>query len=327
MKNFLVINTSFFGDVLLTDTLCQNIKLAYPGSNIIFMVNKPFYEAAKYMAGVDEVVCYDKAGIHKGLAGILTFLREHWGSLKDRIDAAFVLYGNERGICIAKALGAHTIISDNRGLFHYLFSTISVEKGLGTVQQENTKLIKALTHQEAVDLPIRYTPPLAAETYAQQLFGQWGIRPQDELVGLCTTSKRAEKDMPLSTAVEVITALQQTGKKVVYLGAGPTAAEYAAELRSRGCCSFIDLTDKTSIAELAAVIQSCAAVISVDTGTLHLTCASGVPLVALFYVNDCRHLAKWAPAKYYPHVLLSENITAANILHSLQTLLVSGGTQ
>lgn len=327
MKKFLVINTSYFGDVLLTDTLCQNIKLEYPDARVIFMVNKPFYEVAEYMEGVDEVLCYDKAGTHKGIAGIFKFLNEHRESLKDSIDIAFVLYGNERGIVIAKALGVNTIISDNRGIFHYLFSTISVEKNyLGSVQQENANLLRSLTKKDVDDLPIKYTPPLAAETYVQKLLRQLGIKPEDELVGLCTTSKKLEKDMPLSTAVQVIDDLNKAGKKVIYLGAGSRAAEYATELHANGCKSFIDLTDKTSIAQLAVVIQKCAAVISVDTGTLHLTCALGVPLVALFYINDRKHLEKWAPAKYYPHVLLTGNIVAGDILNSLQTLLVSEGT-
>ena len=59
-KIFLVINLSFFGDVLLTNTLCQNIKQEYPDSKIVFLVNKPFYDAAKYQYCVDDVICFDK---------------------------------------------------------------------------------------------------------------------------------------------------------------------------------------------------------------------------------------------------------------------------
>ena len=95
-----------------------------------------------------------------------------------------------------------------------------------------------------------------------------------------------------------------------------------AELHAQGCSTFIDLTNRTSIAQLAGVIQHCTAVISVDTGTLHLTCALGIPLIGLFYINDAQHLAKWAPAAYYPHLLLTENITAEDIQDGLQQLVV-----
>ena len=59
-KIFLVFNTAYFGDVLLCNTLCQNIKLIYPDSKVVMVVNKPFWEAAKYQKDVDDVVIYDK---------------------------------------------------------------------------------------------------------------------------------------------------------------------------------------------------------------------------------------------------------------------------
>lgn len=323
MKKFLVINTSYFGDVLLTDTLCQNIKLEYPDAWITFMVNKPFYEAAKYMAGVDEVLSYDKNGKHKGVFGIFKFLQEYRQTYKNNIDAAVVLYGNERGIFIASAFGANTIVSNNSGILHYLFSTKVVkESPLGSVQRENANLLKALTQKDAVDIPIKYNPPTEAVAYARSLLAQFSITPDDEVIGICATSKKVEKDIPVATAVKVIANLNKAGKKVVLLGAGSRASEYVAELHTQGCSAFIDLTDKTSIAQLAGVIQQCRAVISVDTGTLHLTCALGVPLVALYYINDPNHLAKWAPAKYYPHVLLTGDIAAEEITDSLEKLVL-----
>lgn len=322
MKRFLVINTSYFGDVLLTGALCQNIKKEYPDSQVIFMVNKPFYEAAKYLAGVDEVLSYDKAGKHKGISGIWKFLKEYGNSYKNKIDVALIMYGNERGIFISKALRAKTIISTNRGLFHYLFSTqLPTEVGSGSVQQENASLLKNVIKKDVIELPIRYSPPVEAVDYIQNLLSQSNITSQDELIGLCVTSKKLEKDMPVSTALEVIQALSKKGKKVIFLGAGNRSAEYVQDLHRQGCHSFFDFTNKTSIAQLAAIIQKCAAVISVDTGTLHLTCALGVPLVALFYISERHHLKKWAPAKYYHHDLLTGDITAKDIEKSLQRLL------
>ncbi|WP_371372142.1 glycosyltransferase family 9 protein [Sporomusa aerivorans] len=325
MKNFLVINTSYFGDVLLTDTLCQNIKTEYPDSRIVFLVNKPFYEAARYLAGVDEVICLDKQGKHRGLWGIVQFLKQYHDSYPLGFDAAFVLYGNERGLFIAKVLGARQIISENDSILHYLFSTIAVGKNVtGSVQQANACLLTALTGKMPLDIPMQYRPPTEAVTFVQELFRQFAVNPEDKLIGLCTTSKKIAKDMPVATAVQVIADLNRTGQKAVLLGAGVRAAEYAATLRAKGC-TFLDLTDKTSIAQLAAVIQKCKAVISVDTGTLHLTCALGVPLLALFYLNDGQHLAKWAPAGYYPHVLLAGEINTDNIQQGLQNLLVMEG--
>ena len=75
-KVFLVFNTACFGDVLLCNTLCQNIKRIYPNSKVVMIVNKPFLEAAKYQKDVDDVVVFDKNGEHKGIKGILKFIAD-----------------------------------------------------------------------------------------------------------------------------------------------------------------------------------------------------------------------------------------------------------
>ena len=77
MKPFLVYNTSYFGDTILTDALCRNLKRLYPESRLVFVSNKPFTDISRYMDGVDEVWTYDKWGVHKGFAGWYKFYKEH----------------------------------------------------------------------------------------------------------------------------------------------------------------------------------------------------------------------------------------------------------
>lgn len=60
MKFFLVINTAYFGDTILTDALVRNIKTQFTDSYIVFVANKQFFEVARYMDGVDETWAYDK---------------------------------------------------------------------------------------------------------------------------------------------------------------------------------------------------------------------------------------------------------------------------
>ena len=75
MKTFLVYNTSYFGDTILTDALCRNLKRLYPESRLVFVSNKPFTDISRYMDGVDEVWTYDKWGVHKGFAGWYNFIK------------------------------------------------------------------------------------------------------------------------------------------------------------------------------------------------------------------------------------------------------------
>lgn len=321
MKTFLIINTSYFGDVLLTGSLCRNIKQFYPISKVVFMVNTPFKQAAQYLAGVDEVICYDKTSEHKGISGAIRFLRQYRPLLQGQIDAAFVAYGNERGIILAKALGSKLVVSHNKGIFHYLCRTQYIaEQAHNSVQQDHAYMLKALTKVAPLNLPMQYNPAQSVLASSKGLLTELGINLNKKIIGICPVSKKREKDMPLVIARETIIFFMDAGYQVLLLGAGQLALDYAHQLNLTDNTNFLNLVNKTDIAQLAAVIRQCGEIISVDTGTLHLSCAVGTPVVALFYINNQHHLKKWAPSSDYVHVLLSDNISVNTIINAVQYL-------
>jgi ADP-heptose:LPS heptosyltransferase len=306
MKTFLVINTSFFGDTLLTDPLCRNIKLEYPDAKVIFMVNKPFAEVAKYMDGVDEVICYDKKGEHKGLSGFWRFYHTYKEQYKNKIDVAFVIYGNERGIVLSKLLGVKKIYSDNDGFIRLFLNNGSIDyQGRTHTQDKHNALLELYTGKKVQSVSMVYLPPWEAEAKVDSLWKTYNLQANDELVAVCTTTKRKEKDMPVETCAKLITGLNNQGKKVLYIGAGQVAVDYVDALHNLNCTEFIDLTNQTTISQLGAVLKRCQAAVSVDTGTMHLICALQIPLLTLFYVYTKEHLDSWAPKEFYPHRLMA----------------------
>ena len=307
MKTFLVINTSFFGDTILTNPLCQNIKLEYPDAKVVFMVNKPFYEVAKYMKGVDEVICYDKKGKHKGLSGFLNFYHEYKEQYKNKIDASFVIYGNERGIILSKLLGAKKIYSDNTGLIKVLLDNGKIDyAGREHTQDKNGAMLELYTGKKVAPIPMHYTPPKEAADFVDEFLKKLNITEKDDLVAVCTTTKRVEKDMKIDQCVKLMAGLKQMGKTVLFVGSGQVAIDYVKELNMCGCREFIDLTNKTTIAQLGEVMTRCSSVVSVDTGTMHFSLALGVPVVSIFYLNDELNLRGWAPKNFYVHRLMAD---------------------
>lgn len=77
---------------------------------------------------------------------------------------------------------------------------------------------------------------------------------------------------------------RETGHTPVLLGSPnekPLAQAYAAVARE----SFIDLVGKTSLPELAAVLSASRALVTNDTGTMHLAAGLGVPTLAFFLAS------------------------------------------
>ncbi len=320
MKKFLVINTSFFGDTILTNPLCRNIKKKFPDAKITFIVNKPFYEVALYSDGVDEVIPYDKKGENHGLIGAWHFYKQYKEKFSDGFDAAFVIYGNERGIVLAKLFGAKKIYAENSSLINCLLDNPKKidYHGETKVQNKNSILLEQYTKEPVEILPMKFIPPKSAYDEINLLLKQNNLNKP--LVGICAVSKKKEKDMPLDTCCKLIQKLNEQGKLPVLLGAGKASKDYRDELYKIGCKNFLDAVDKTSIAQLGALLTKCQALISVDTGTMHLGLAVNTPTVCLFYIATQQHLSLWAPTSIYRCKVITKDFSVENILRQLNNI-------
>lgn len=294
-KVFVVFNTSCFGDVLLCNSCCQNIKRAFPNSKIVFVVNKGFEEVARYQEGVDDVVTYDKKGKHKGILGIFKFVKEF---KYKNVFASIVTYNNVRNYLIAKLIKSRFINMGTR------------DNAVIHSQVKHNNLLKSLTNRNIKNFPIKYNVPTSLNSL---------IDEQTKYIVMCTTSKKLEKDLPIDIAIKLIDRINaETNYKVVFVGAGDIAMNYAISLKDAGC-KFINLVNETTIPELGAVIKNAQATISVNTGTMHLSYAVGCPTVCLFYLNYL--VPFWAPMKdVYPHtkVLSGNEISCEKIFAALK---------
>ncbi|WP_196604651.1 glycosyltransferase family 9 protein [Pectinatus haikarae] len=309
MEKFLIINTSFFGDILLTSPLCRNIKNIFPRSHITFITNKPFADAALYLDGVDKVIIYDKKGKHRGVSGALKFYYEYKTFFAEGFNAAFVIYGNERGIILSRLLGAKKVYAENNGPLRIFLSNKKIDyHGLQRVQERNTVLLEQYTDLPLKNIPMLYKPPQQVFREAFSLLQQFSISPAaKKYICLCTVSKRTEKDMPVQICAALVEKLHAAGYRILFLGAGSRAADYSSQLL-RYTDKYIDLTNRTSIPLLAAVLKLSMGLISVDTGTMHLGLALGIPVLSLFYVFDRAHIAKWAPdPNLYNTIILTKD--------------------
>ena len=285
-KVFLIISLSCLGDTIITSSLCRNIKKEYPGSKVVYLVNKPFYEAAAGLDGVDDVITFDKS--NKSLFYLLKFLIQC--PYRNKIYAAFIIYGNFRGIILSRLLGAENRISSPSKIAWRLLTKVSpFNRSFINAYDINNNFFKAFTGKEAERFPLKYNADADKNPLAQRLKADYKT-----LTGLCCVSEEIEKDMPFETAEELIKRLNAAGKTPVFLGKGREARAYADNLKKRGCTKFVDLVNITSIKDLAAVLAVCEGVISIDTGIMHLAYAVNKPVICVFY-KDRGHFNCWAP--------------------------------
>lgn len=290
-KIFVILLMACFGDIILCNSLFQNIKRLFPNSKIIFVIDKPWYEAAKYQDEVDEVFIFDKRKQNRGIIGMLSFILNF---PYKNIDYIFKIYDNDRMNILAQLMHPKHIIG-------------KPYDGLVTVQERHNNLLKKITDSEIFNYPIKYISKKCIPEKFKDLFLN-----NKKYIALCPCSSRIEKNMPIESIVQIINDLNNDNYEVIIVGAGKEALSCTEKLINNNC-NFINLVNMTTIYELAQVLKCCEALVSVDTGTMHFGCALSVPTVAIFYEIGSEYY--WAPKKdlYKAHVIEQGKERLSNI--------------
>ena len=306
-KVFIVFNTAFIGDMLVTNTLVRNIKSYYPEAKVVFVCNTPFVDVAKYQDGVDDVVIFDKKK-DKSLKGILNFAKNF---PYKKPFASFITYANERNLLISRLIGAKHIISHNK------FPLWNTKEKFELKEYVHMKdkwggLIEPLVGEHK-NLPIKYCPPETNTPVVNM------VKTLRNPVVVCTTSNFYKKDMKVADCVELMRLLHEEGYTPVLTGAGKTAEKFNVELKKLGYFEYVDLINCTNFAELANIMKVCNRCITVDTGTLHFANALQVPVVEVFY-DGCAE--RWASDEtlYKCRTLIGENVTPIEIINAFKDL-------
>ena len=322
-KNFLIINMAYVGDVLITSGLCQEIKNNYPDSKLLMITTPASHQIAKNIPAVDEAYVFDKRGKDKGLLGMLKFVFNF--KYRGKIDAAFIVHSYFRGVFLAFFLGCKRRIADywlNKSSAFLLTDLLYKKPGernpLNKVDNY-ANYISVLTSTELKE-DISYNCPQSAIEKARQMIVDEGYG-DFKLIGLSTNSKLDIKDWNAVESAKFIEMVNKTGKKVVLTGT-ENAQALAENIRKLGTTDFLDLTCKTDLEELAGVIHHCEAVVSVDTGSMHLSIALKKPTVCLFFMDLHE---QWGPKRLERSTVIYDPkaISAEETFEKLEKLLLS----
>jgi ADP-heptose:LPS heptosyltransferase len=146
-------------------------------------------------------------------------------------------------------------------------------------------------------------PALLADTQADQwahalLRTQWG-KPGDIIIGMTVETTRQIKTWPLEYFAQIVETGVQDAYKFVILGLNQ---ELGNKLSGRFSTEKVfDLTGRTDLGEMIALIGQCDAFFSGDTGPAHIAQACRVPTVVLFGPSNER---EFGPVDIDLHTLI-----------------------
>jgi heptosyltransferase-2 len=265
--------TSFLGDVVLTTPLLTALRQRLRPRRLAVVVRADARALVEGHPDVDAVLVDDKHGADRGPRGALAVARR---LRRERFDLAVVPHRSLRTALVIAAAGIPRRVgfADSRGavLFH---TRVPRDRSRHDVER-NLALMAPFGGWDAT--PALHVPvSTRAAARARELVPA-GDGP---LVVLAPGSVWATKRWDATHFAALARLLVAGGARVLLTG-GPGDVEVASRVAALAGGGVLSLAGRTDLATSVAVIDLAAVLITNDSAPMHVGCARGTPVVAVF---------------------------------------------
>ena len=271
--DILLVRFSAIGDILLTTPLLRAIRTKWPGARVTFLTKRQYVPLVSDNPNVTEAFGVAPQDTLRAVARQVRTVR-----YTHMLD----LQGGLRTWPLRLvARGPWSGYSHRR------------------LARELLIRLKHNSYTEHVPVPERYfeaaadlgvepdggPPEFFLNPSAEERAAAWltraGVGTRRPFVAIAPGAAHATKRWPVDHWIKLVRQIVHTGADIVALG-GPEDSAMGAEISARGGPQVASSAGDLSLQETGAVLKRSAALITGDTGVMHMATAVGTPVVALF---------------------------------------------
>jgi heptosyltransferase-2 len=291
--------TNWVGDAIMALPALRAVRKRFPDAEIA-IVARPYVADIYRDQGIcNQLIAYDPKGLHAGISG------------RERLASELRAQKFDVALLLQNAFDAA-----------WLAWRANIPERIGYARDGRSALLT-----RAVPLPRQGETPAHEKFYYLELLRRAGWLdsvPNEEFIGLtiheekrrsaneflCKSGMRqsalriaigagasygSAKCWPPPRFAEVANRLQAEADADVILFGTSVEASVAAAISADMRRPPVDLTGKTSIADLPALLSQCHLFIGNDSGAMHVAAAVGLPVVAVFGPTDPKGTAPVTP--------------------------------
>jgi heptosyltransferase-2 len=299
----LVRGVNWVGDTILSYPAVQQLKTFFPKSHLAVLVPSYLVDLWKTCPYVDEIIPFQKKA---GMGSIWEDLNLSQSLKERKFDLAVILPRSFRS-AFHIYLARIPIRMGYRDEWRSLFLTHGIRRTKEVLHAHRVhyyrKVIEPFGKIESFPSP-QILLREEDRKWADRVLKDLGIPDGKPLIGMnpgatyglakCWYPDRfgeLGKRLADKWQTKVLLFGKEEERPIVY--------EVLRHLGTRG----IDLTGKTGLLQLAAVLERCALLVTNDTGTMHIATAVGTPVVALFGPTPRLTTGPWGEG----HVVVSKD--------------------
>lgn len=281
----LIVKLSALGDVVQSLPMAMAIRRQVPEARIDWLVERPSAGLLQGHPALDRILVSPRHQMAEADGLPLSPLADFGRELRsERYDAVVDLQGlMKSAICVGLSRGSRKI--GWRGGKEPL-AALAYNHKLAPFDPERPALERYLDMLEPLGLELPAQIEFGLTPRPEELAAARSLLPWDDdsypLVVLHPVAKWDSKLWPLAHWVELARLLGEQGVRLVVSGSRDDQAIGRLIARRSGVRELVDLTGRTGLKELAALLSLADAVVCTDTGVMHLAAAMGTKVAALF---------------------------------------------
>lgn len=301
---------NWVGDTILTYPTVQGLKELFPHCHLTILVPNHLVDLWKTFPYVDEIIPFQKRGGVRSLWEDLRLIR----SLKRReFDLALILPRSFRSAFQIYLAGIPVRVGyQDEG--RSLFLTHKIPRKGDALRFHRIhyyrKLIESLG--KTGDLPSsRLFLREEDRGWAEKKLGEMGVLDGRPLIGINPgATYGVAKCWYPERFGELGKRLSEKWKASLLIFGKEEEGEMAREILKFLGDGGVDLTGKTHLLQLAALLERCRLLVTNDTGTMHVATAVRTPVVAIFGSTDSIATGPWGDG----HTVVKKEVSCSPCL-------------
>ena len=275
-ESICLLRLSAIGDVTHVLPIIATLQQQWPDTKICWIIGAVEYSLVKSLPGIEFIVFNKGNGyreyfkLRKTLAG-------------RRFDLLFMMQVSLRANLISLNIKARRRIGFDKARshdLHYYFCNEHIEgpNRVHVLDGFFQFLQKAGIEQRRMDWLLKANE--SDRAYAEAIIN----KPQCVIINPCSSVRRNNfRNWPQARYAAVIDYLLEKGVQVILTG-GPSSGEVEFVRQVESLCQHKpeNLTGKTTLTQLLALLEQAHCMIAPDTGPAHMATVAGIPAIGLF---------------------------------------------
>lgn len=282
--------TNWVGDAIMALPALRAIRSKFPEAEIAILARPYVADIYRDQDICNQLIAYDAQAIHAGIFGRERLVAE---LCAQKFDVALLLQNAFDAAWLVWRAGIPERIGYARdGRSFLLTKPIAVPRTGEIAPHEKFYYLELLRRAGWIEsLPdeslIALNVSESNRSRARAFLSHSGVRPDSLRIAIgAGASYGSAKCWPPSRFTELANRLQSESDADVILFGTAAEAAVARAISSELRRPPVDLTDKTAIADLPALLSQCHLFIGNDSGAMHVAAGVGLPVVAVFGPTD-----------------------------------------